>query len=183
MIEFETKTPKRQTRLEKITEGRLLRIGEQAMDTYLKAVTDEVAKRTRRGSEGQKRLKDYETNIAPGAVEGKVTLTPGLGLQEMGGVIRARNVTYMTIPLTAALKPDGRPRRIRAREWPNTRVIRSRRGVLLIVQKRGRRDVPLYALKKAVRVHAHLGLRKEMTKQQRVFWKELGKGINRAISA
>ncbi|PIE12175.1 MAG: hypothetical protein CSA70_10550 [Rhodobacterales bacterium] len=94
----------------------------------------------------------------------------------MGGVIRARNATYMTIPLKAALKPDGTPRRV-AREWRNTRVIRSKRGVLLIVQRRGRRDVPLYALKKQVRVRARLGLRKEMGKQQSVFFREIAKYI------
>lgn len=97
-------------------------------------------------------------------------------------MIRARNVTYMTIPLKAARKPDGTPRKVRAREWRNTRVIRSPRGVLLIVQKRGRRDVPLYALKKQVRVRARLGLRKEMGKQQGVFWKEVGKEISRLVA-
>lgn len=181
MMELETKG--KLPSLDRITDAALLRIGHRAMDKYLEGVTDKVAKRTRRGSEGQKRLKDYDVETAPGAVEGKVTLTPGLGLQEMGGVIRARNVTYMTIPLKAALKPDGTPRRVKAREWRNTRVIRSKRGVLLIVQRRGRRDVPLYALKKQVRVRARLGLRKEMGKQQRVFWKEVSREVGKLLAA
>lgn len=182
MLEFERKGEK-PANLNRITDAALAKIGEKAMDAYLSRVTDNVAKRTRKGSEGQKRLKDYEVESAPGAVAGKVTLTPGLGLQEVGGVIRARNVTYMTIPLKAALKEDGTLRKVKAREWRNTRVIRSPRGVLLIVQRRGRRDVSLYALKKEVRVRARLGLRKELSKQQRVFWKEFGREVRHLLDA
>lgn len=180
-MEFEQRG--RFPRRNRITDAALVQIGERAMDKYLKRVTERVGKRAARGSEGRERLDDYEVSSGPKGVEGTVTLTPWLGLQELGGVIRARNVTYMTIPLKAALKADGTPRKLKAREWRNTRVIRSRRGTLLIVQRMGRRDVPLYALKRQVQVRARLGLRKEMTKQRRVFWNQLGREVRHLLAA
>jgi len=117
------------TKFSDVSEARMVRAATAAMDQYLAHVTGNVAKCTRRGSEGQERLKDYSvTADAPGAVDGTVTLTRGLGLAEFGGVIRARNVTYMTIPLKGAMGHDGKPKKPRARNWENTRVIRSKRG-------------------------------------------------------
>ena len=72
----------------------------------------------------------------------------------------------MTIPLDAALNANGTPKKKRARDWKDTFVAKSKRGNLIIFQKRGRRIVPLYVLKKRVRIPARLGLRKELRKQR-----------------
>ena len=180
-MELIQKQPAKRTDLSRITDAALLKIGERAMQRYLEGVTGKVAKRTRRGSDGETKLRAYDVETAPGAVTGIVTLTRGLALQELGGVIQARNVTYMTIPLKAALKPDGTPKRLRARDWQQTRVITSKRGTLLIVQRRGPKDVPLYALKKTVRIRARLGLRKEMHKQYGGFLKDVQRGVRRLL--
>ncbi|MEO0939882.1 MAG: hypothetical protein AAFY38_17155 [Pseudomonadota bacterium] len=170
------------TKFSDVSEARMVRAATAAMNEYLATVTGKVAKRTRRGSAGQERLKDYKVEqSAPGAIDGKVTLTRGLGLSEFGGVIRAKNVQYMTIPLKGALGRDGKPKKPRARDWHNTRVIRSKRGALLIVQRRAGKDIPLYALKREVRIPARLGLRREMTKQQRVFWRALSHRVAQII--
>ena len=182
-MQMELKTKGQMPRFHRVTDAALLAIGERAMDRYLKRVTDTVAKRTRPGSEGQERLKDYDVSSAPGAVSGTVTLTPGLGLQEMGGILRARNVRYMAIPLKAALGADGTPKRVKARQWRNTRVITSKRGSLLIVMKQGRRWVPLYALKREVRVRARLGLRKELRRERPALWKEVSREIGKLLAA
>jgi hypothetical protein len=68
----------------------------------------------------------------------------------------------LTIPLPAALDARGVPRKRSARDWDNTFVQKSRRGNLLIFQRRGREIVPLYALKPEVRVRARLGVRDEL---------------------
>lgn len=81
-----------------------------------------------------------------------------LVVHEEGATIRAKRARYLTIPLPAALTSRGTPRRRRARDWPNTFVQRSRRGNLIIFQKRGSRIVPLYLLKKRVRIPRRLGL-------------------------
>lgn len=179
---FEIEQKGKLPRFNRITDAALMRIGERAMDRYLAQVTDKVAMRTRKGSDGERKLRDYEVANVPGAVEGTVTLTPGLGLQEIGGIIRARNVQYMTIPLKAARNTDGTPKRLKARQWRNTRVIKSKRGKLLIVMKQGRRWIPLYALKKQVRVPARLGLRNEMDKQKPAFWREISRQVSRLVS-
>jgi hypothetical protein len=79
-------------------------------------------------------------------------------IHETGGTIRAKNGKYLTIPLPAALNSDGTPKKRSAREWDRTFVRESKAGNLLIFQKRGSGIVPLYVLKKKVRIPARLGL-------------------------
>lgn len=68
----------------------------------------------------------------------------------------------MTIPLPAALNPNGTPIKPSARAWENTFITTSRRGNLIIFQRRGRRIIPLYVLKDSVTVPARLGAGKMM---------------------
>ena len=84
---------------------------------------------------------------------------PYAKIQEEGGTISARNVTYLTIPLKAALNADGTPIHDRARDWPNTFVARSKAGNLIIFQKTLGKIVPLYVLRTSVVIPARLGLR------------------------
>lgn len=84
------------------------------------------------------------------------TLSGIAAVHERGAVIRAKNAQYLTIPLPAALNKNGTPKRPTARSWPNTFVQRSKKGNLLIFQKKGDQIIPLYALKKSVRIPKRL---------------------------
>ena len=85
------------------------------------------------------------------------TLTGIAVVHERGATIRAKNSQYLTIPLPAALNSRGVPLKPSARAWRNTFVAKSRKGNLLIFQKRGKNDiVPLYVLKKRVRIPKRL---------------------------
>lgn len=82
--------------------------------------------------------------------------TGDMTIHETGGVINAKGSRYLTIPLPAALDSRGVPLLPSARDWPNTFVQRSRKGNLIIFQKRGREIVPLYVLKTTVRIKPRL---------------------------
>jgi len=88
--------------------------------------------------------------------------TPYAAIQEFGGTIKAKNVTYLTIPLRAALDGNGVPLKSKARDWPNTFVARSKAGNLIIFQKRGTSIVPLYVLKTSVTIPPRLGMKKTL---------------------
>lgn len=79
-------------------------------------------------------------------------------IHEYGGVIKPKKAKYLTIPLPAALTSNGTPKKPTARDWDRTFVITSKKGNLLIVRKQGRGIVPLYVLKKSVRIPARLGM-------------------------
>lgn len=102
-------------------------------------------------------------------------------IHEAGGVIRARGGGYLTVPLPAALDSSGLPKRRSARDWDNTFVKRSRKGNLLIFQRRGGRAVPLYVLKREVRIPARLGMRDELLQQSPGFAKDVRDAIQDAI--
>lgn len=87
--------------------------------------------------------------------EGRVSLelaadVPYARIQEYGGVVNAKPGGWLTVPLPAALDARGVARR--ARTYPNTFIQRSRRGNLLIFQKQGKEIVPLFVLRKQVRL-------------------------------
>ena len=89
---------------------------------------------------------------------------PGsMAIHEDGAVIRQRpGGPLLTVPLPDALDERGVPLRLRARDWENTFVARSRRGNLIIFQRRGRRIVPLYVLKTSVVIPPRLGAEEEI---------------------
>jgi len=79
------------------------------------------------------------------------TLTGIANVHERGATIRPKRAKYLTIPLPAALTKRGTPIKPNARAWKNTFVLKSKKGNLLIMQKKGKGDmVPLYVLKKQV---------------------------------
>ena len=57
---------------------------------------------------------------------------PYARIQETGGIIRAKNVKFLTIPLPAALNANGTPIMKSARDWPNTFVAKTKAGNLVI---------------------------------------------------
>lgn len=93
-----------------------------------------------------------------------------LRIHEYSGVIKARRSRYLTIPLPAALRANGTPIKPRARDWPNTFVITSRKGNKLICTKgSGKEIIPLYLLKRSVRIPARLGMRRRIMRDAKVF--------------
>ena len=90
-------------------------------------------------------------------------------VHEEGAVIKVKRARYLTIPLPAALTSQGLPKKKKARDWRNTFVAKSKAGNLLIFQKRGKSIVPLYVLKKQVRIPRRLGLGATLKKAAPVF--------------
>ena len=81
--------------------------------------------------------------------------------QEFGATIHGKNSKkkLLTIPLPAALNKNGTMKLPKARDYPRTFVAKSRRGNLLIFQKIGKRKiVPLFVLKKSVKIPARLNM-------------------------
>lgn len=181
-VEFPSKQLERAARrLSPRNLERVAQYAEQEMRRYLTRVSDAMHRRhsrpwqrggvsrktlSRRSGRGLQSIKNFIVRRTSDDIEGTMRLNKYMTMHEHGGWIRAKNSTYLTIPLDPALNDDGTPKKKRARDWKDTFVIKSRRGNLIIVQKRGRRIVPLYVLKKRVRIKARLGLRKEMKKQR-----------------
>lgn len=80
-------------------------------------------------------------------------------IHEFGGTIIPKRAQYLAIPLQAARTRAGVGRGS-PRMFNNTFVARSRNGNLIIFQNQGSRIVPLFVLKKEVRIPARMGLRK-----------------------
>ena len=128
---------------------------------------------TKRSGRGIGSLKNILITQRGESVTGNIRLNKYMAVHEHGAIIKAKRAKYLTIPLDAALNDNGTPKKRSAREWQNTLVSRSKRGNLIIFQKRGRRVVPLYVLKEKVRIPARLGLRKELSKQRTAFRRSL----------
>lgn len=114
----------------------------------------------RRSGDGLQSIRD-SIRVRGGArlemVEGGIS-TGTLAIHETGGTITAKRSRYLTIPLPAALDSRGVPLRRSARDWDNTFCARSRKGNLIIFQRRGKDIVPLYVLKTSVTIKPRLGL-------------------------
>lgn len=93
-----------------------------------------------------------------GDIQGEIGAPFPISVHEEGARIRAKQARYLTIPLPAALTSSGTPLRRRARDWEDTFVARSRRGNLLIFQRRVDGIVPLYVLKTQVTLPPRLKL-------------------------
>ncbi|QXN72631.1 minor tail protein [Rhodobacter phage RcZahn] len=94
---------------------------------------------------------------------GKIGGIHYLAIHEYGGTIKSKG-KLMTIPLPAALSGRGTSPPF-ARQWKDTFVARSKKGNLIIFQKRGLTIVPLYVLKNEVYIPPRLGMRKELEEQ------------------
>lgn len=116
----------------------------------------------RRRSGGMYRALTNSYSVSHGSTVESVVAEIGLpskyAVHERGATITAKKAKYLTIPLPAALRPNGTPLRPSARDWDNTFVGKSKKGNLLIFRKTDNGIVPLYALKKQVKIPARLGL-------------------------
>lgn len=95
-------------------------------------------------------------------IEGEISVPYERKIHENGGVLKPKTAKYLTIPLPAALDSKGIPLKKSAKEWQNTFVIRSKKGNLLIVQRKGIQIIPLYVLKTSVYIPPRLGLGKTL---------------------
>lgn len=91
-------------------------------------------------------------------IEGTISVPYERRIHENGGVIKAKNVKYLTVPLPAALDSKGIPLKKKAKDWQNTFVIKTKAGKLIIVQKDGIQLKYLYVLKPDVYIPPRLGL-------------------------
>jgi hypothetical protein len=115
-------------------------------------------------------------------IEGRIGVPLIYGsVHEYGATIRPKKAKYLTIPLPAALNPDGTPKKRGARDWDKTFVIRSKNGSLLIVQKVGNQIVPLYVLKTEVRIPPRLQLGKTLTTGLDYFVDRAGEAMLKAL--
>ena len=84
-------------------------------------------------------------------------------VQEFGATIKPKSASFLTIPLPAALDSNGLPLKKSAREWENTFVAKTKKGNLVIFQKRGTAIIPLYVLKTSVTIPPRLGMQDTLT--------------------
>lgn len=94
----------------------------------------------------------------PKGIIGEIGGIKRLAIHEFGGTITPKSKKYLTIPLPAALDGRGVPIKQSARDWENTEVITTAGGRLMIIQRRGRRIIPLYILSKKVVIKKRLGM-------------------------
>ncbi len=112
-----------------------------------------LAKRSGKGLRGIR----MRTQASSDEVTGWITVDFPMSVHEKGAIVR-RKSKLLAIPLPAALDARGVPKKLGPRLWSNTFVAKSRKGNLLIFQRRGGKIIPLYALKEKVVIPARLGL-------------------------
>ena len=115
--------------------------------------TGKLAKRSGRGLNNMK----GDVRSTADEVRGQILVPFPLSVHEDGAVIRKKG-KMLAIPLPDALDSRGRPLKRGPRAWRDTFVARSKKGNLLIFQKRGREIVPLYVLKDQVKIPRRLGM-------------------------
>lgn len=122
---------------------------------------DRTGKLARRSGTLQQALQNLGTVEGSEIEDLQVTLSipEPYGIHEFGGRVRAKRAKYLTIPLPAALDSSGVPLKRKARDWQNTFVAKTKKGNLMIFQRRGKEVVPLYLLRKEVMIPQRLGLK------------------------
>lgn len=137
---------------------------------------DKTGKLARRSGRGMNNLRPLIRGSTDD-ISGEIHVPFPLSVHEDGATIRKKG-KMLAIPLKAALDSRGRPLKRGPRAWRDTFVAKSRKGNLLIFQKRGREIVPLYVLKDQVKIPRRLGMGVTMDKAapiyiERVFDKAL----------
>lgn len=113
------------------------------------------AKRELRASPTVRRTDGNKFNAA---YIGRVTGPDYLNIQEDGGWLTAKSGKYITIPLPAALNPNGTPKKRSMSEWRNTFTKKTRKGAIVVFHKKGGKAIPIYVLKKRVYIKPRLRL-------------------------
>lgn len=132
-------------------------------------------------------IRDVRVIVSSGAdlskVRGELVVPFPISVHEEGATITARRARFLTIPMPAALDSRGIPLRRRARDWTSTFVQRSRRGNLLIFQRRGASIVPLYLLKRQVTLPPRLKAQQTLEAGQDFFVDEAIDRLTRRLLA
>ena len=104
------------------------------------------------------------------------------GILETGGTIRPVKAKMLAIPLKAALTSAGVPR-YTPREVPNSFIMRTKNGNLMIFAKSGKKRItPMFVLKNSVKIPAFKYLSKSLTQSKAAAVKEIEQGINNVLS-
>jgi len=104
----------------------------------------------------------------------------GLSWHEFGAEPKPKG-KYMVIPLPAAMDSRGVPIYPSPRAWYNTFIRMSKRGNLIIFQKRGNSIVPLYLLKTDAPRPPRLGMSEALTEELGFFQARLIEQIDEAM--
>lgn len=102
---------------------------------------------------------DYDRKMG---VEGSIS-SAGMTVHETGATVTGR--PYLAIPTIYAMTSRGQERRQSPRNWPNSFTKRSRKGNLFVFRRESGSILPLYLLKKKVKIPARLGLQDEFNRQ------------------
>lgn len=105
---------------------------------------------------------------------------PYARVQELGGVIRPRRKKWLTIPLDAAKTGSG-VLRARAPFWEDTFFRRSKKGNLILWQKKGDEIIPLFVLKKQVRLKPKLGFMRLWKHMEPAWAREFNRAVDEAL--
>lgn len=117
-----------------------------------------------------------------GSVFGTLFGSGLLNVHEDGKTIRARKAKFLAIPLPDALDSRGLPKKRGPRDYRDTFVRRTKRGNLVIFQKKaGGQLVPLFLLQKTSKIPKRLGLVKTMETAIPVFESRLFDKLHREL--
>lgn len=137
----------------------------------------------RRSGRGLRSIKDsIQVRSGRDNLYGQIS-TGRLTVHETGAVITAKRAKYLALPMIDALNSRGEPIYSSPRHWRNTFVARSKRGNLIIFQRLvGGKVVPLYMLKRKVRMPARLGLGQTFERMVPIFTARAVNELERALS-
>lgn len=122
------------------------------------------------------------TGVTLDEIEAEIVVKGYMAIHETGAWVRGKG-KLIPVPLPAALDGRGVPLKKRPRQWPNTFVARSKAGNLIIFQKQSDGGlVPLYVLKKRIRVPKRLGLQAALDKEMPHFVQRAMDKMARAIT-
>ncbi len=114
-------------------------------------------------------------------ITGQVGAPFPMSVHERGATIRPKRAKFLAIPLPAAVDSRG-VLVMRPRQWPDTFVQKSKRGNLLIFQQRGDGIVPLFLLKRKVKLPPRLGMGKAVAKELPFFQRRLIDMLDRRLA-
>ena len=101
-------------------------------------------------------------------------------IQEEGGKIEAPPGRYLAVPLKAAKTAAGVQRKP-PRQWNDTFFLKSKKGTLLLMQKRGADMIPLFAMVKKVTIPGNLGFHQTWKEELPKFYKLVDKAVRKSL--
>jgi hypothetical protein len=163
--------PLQDRRLTQNIEGRSLPRMRQALRDFLREVVDRAKSDRAINSRTGNIWKHLYAGISAPSVSsfgnlyGMISAEPWAAIHETGGRITPKTAEVLTIPMPAALYPDGRPKRRGPKSWKSLGTFsyqskRTGQGYLAYKQKTTGKLVLLYVYVDAVTIRARLGLRR-----------------------